>query len=43
LLIEQAKDSPLNIATPLIGETVLYGNIEDYQERWWEDVDGRED
>jgi L-ascorbate metabolism protein UlaG (beta-lactamase superfamily) len=42
LLIEQAKDSPLNIATPLIGETVLYGNIENYQKHWWEDVDGED-
>lgn len=39
LLIEQAEDSTINIITPHIGETVLYSEIEKYQQRWWEGVE----
>ncbi|MDR0220185.1 MAG: MBL fold metallo-hydrolase [Lachnospiraceae bacterium] len=39
LITKQAENSPINIATPRIGETVLYGEIADYQKRWWEGID----
>jgi L-ascorbate metabolism protein UlaG (beta-lactamase superfamily) len=39
LLGEQAEGSTVNIATPLIGETVLFGDIGNYQEHWWEGID----
>lgn len=39
LFVEQAENSSVGIATPFIGETVLYGNIADFQQRWWEEID----
>nr|AGS51615.1 outer membrane protein romA [uncultured bacterium contig00017] len=39
LLLAQARNSSINIATPLIGETVPYSVIADFQKRWWEGID----
>ncbi len=35
----EAKAQGQNIATPRIGQTVNYNDIESYNERWWESID----
>ena len=39
LLIKQAEASTIKVITPLIGETVSYSEIENYQQKWWEDIE----
>lgn len=39
MAVEAAERRNVNIATPKIGETVDYDNIENFTEHWWEDID----
>lgn len=34
-----AEESDISVATPKIGETVYFAEIEKYQEKWWKDVE----
>ena len=39
LLVEQADGSSILIITPLIGEIVLYADIEKYRHKWWDGLE----
>lgn len=38
-ITELAKEENINVATPRIGEIVDYQNIQQFQEKWWENIE----